>query len=415
MTAVKEKPPIHPDQLEELITAQAMPCEIRSTPELSAKEAEKLLRTVAGELRDAQNAMVTEWLGYHYVAGTDWTKGVGATACPAPLFLSMYHASKQNSFTSETHALALNWLVDTIKKQQSPRSNLKRWQAVLSPYRKERAWHWDEPQPIRLSPKNCKIENVGGKIHVVLNVAKGAKVRLEIKGEVAVSRSGGPGTNGQKYNERLRMLTINQIMASKGAMVTERRGKWYFTFLDRQAAPRLPITETPRAMRVRTSNSCGWKVAYYGRNGKWQRNRVLLRAELAALAEVRCDHIAKRVEMKARGLDVRSKEVQSQNQRWNNYCSTLIGQCVSEIIELATTEGIELIQIMAGDEWCALGMAGNEEKKASEPTRFPFGEFALKLKQKAMRAGIATANHPNLRSVKRRKERWLRRLEKGLL
>lgn len=407
----------HPDQLDEVILAKPMPVQVqprgpaRTHGERAADVAARIaeLRGVARELRDAQNAMVREWLRHHLVAGTSQrlaAREVGLEALPAALFLAMYHAAKPLAPTAASDVLttALNWLVRTIRVQRSPRSNLRRWMAVLAPSRSERVWHFDEPQPIRLSAATCQFEDAGGKVCVAAKVLKGQPpIRLLVKGECGATRPGGPGRNGRQYNERLRLLCTT--LAANGAMLTEVRGQWQFTFLERRAAPRLPVRDDLRTMFVRASAQAGWRVRLAGASA------LLIEGErLADLADARRRQIARRSELRARGVAAQSKQAQTQKQLWANYCRTLNQQTVAEIVSWCERHGVERIAVMAGDDWCALGSAGNDDLEKSEPTRFPFAEFAALLHGAAMRAGIVVSSRANLRSVKRRKDLWRRKL-----
>lgn len=418
--ATASKPKKHAEQVDTLITAQAIPCDVlprgqhatRADRIADYKQCAKELATVAAEMRDAQNAMVREWLGYHYLAGTSArlaAREPGTEGLPAELFLAMYHAAKPcaPAAASDVLTCALNWLVSTIRTQQSPRSNLRRWQAVLLPRTSERAWHWGEPQPIRLSAKTAQVERVGGELQVVVRVLKGCPpIRLSLKKQVGTDRElrpNGPGRNGQKFNARLDLLRSR--LATNGALLTERSGRWQFTFLERKAAPRLPVKETLKTMFVRTSTKAGWRVRLAGRSA------FLVGGEaLADLANARREQMVRRSELKAAGVDSRTKGGQLMKHRWENYTRTLCQQTVAEIVTWAAKHGVERIAVMAGDEWCALGSVGNDDLQKSEPTRFPFAAFATFLRQKSQHVGIIVTSRANLRSVKRRKELWRRKL-----
>lgn len=409
----------HPDQTDELMLARGIPCDVLPRENHAAKKqrdadvdlAKAQLRAVGAEMRDAQNAMVAEWLGFHYVAGSAAMLAVRqpVEAVPTALFLAMYHAAKPclSQATTEVLTCALNWLVATIKAQRSPRSTLRRWQAVLVRRNAERPWFWGERQPIRLSPKSAAFEAVGGDIHCVVRVVKGSPpIRLKLKGEVATDRKlrpDGPGRNGAKYNARL--AALREAMSVRGALLTESRGSWELTFLERRAAPILPVRDDLRTMFVRPSNEAGWRVRWHGRKA------FLVGGEaLADLANVRREQIARRSELRARGIDSRTAAAQGMKDRWTNYCRTLYQQTANEICAWCEAHGIERIALMSGDDWCALGSVGNDDLEKSEPTRFPFAAFAGQVKQNAMRRGIVVVSRANFRSVKRRKERWLRKL-----
>lgn len=416
-------PAEHADQLDEVFAAHGLPLQIQPRKNHERKEDRDAdwkacraeLRAVAAELRDAQNAMVFRWLEHHLIGGLTVAgrrNAPGGEAVPTELFLAMYHAAKPcfALAAGDVQTCALNWLVATIKNQRSPNSNLKRWQTVLMLRRRQRPWHWDSPQPIRLSAKTAKIERVGGELHLVVRVVKGAEpIRCLIKSRVAterILRPEGPGQNGKKFNARLDKL--NASLALKGALLQEERNGWELKFLSREVAPRLPVDDNLETMFVRTSNEAGWRIRWRGRSA------FLVGGEqLADLANVRREQIARRSEMKERGIDSRTAEAQGMKDRWANYCRTLYQQTAAEIVAWCVKHGVRRVAVMAGDEWCALGQVGNDDQRKSEPTRFPFAGFARQLKENAMRRGIIVVSRPNLRSVKRRKEVWEKKMQRS--
>jgi len=371
------------------------------------------LTRIARQLRDAQNAMIRYWFVHHCLAGTPAAlvrRGPGLVPITSDLTMAMYYAGRSAApdVAARVVSLATHWLCQTIRVQRSPRSNWRRWQAVLLPANTERLWHWDHAQPIRIDANCAKIELVGGDIRLTLRPGCDP-ITAVVKGQVArdkTLRPNGPGQNGAKYNERWQEFADK--LSVNACLVTERGGKWFFTYLQRKPAPKLPIEKTLPTLFIRTGNRSGLRCRFRGRS-----TTMIGREALLDLADARRRQIARRSELKARNIGFKSRKAKEVKGLWANYCATLIGQTVSEIVKACVRCGVRRIGCMAGDEWCALGSVGNDELDPKEPTRFPFAEFLLRLREKGEEHGILVVTRPNFRSIKRRKLLAQKRIERN--
>lgn len=363
------------------------------------------LRLAARQAAAACNAMTLKWLGAHYVGGSS----VQLAADPrqvqfsdSSLNLEIYHTAR----TAAPELLPLNcaatfqWWASSFKTQVSPRDNVKRWRQVLRGL--EAAPHYGLTQPIRVAPNACKLNVTEDAMVIECKVlAGGESVRLEVKRPHDETTP--TGGNGRKYQDRWR--TVANLTKMNGVQLVAVGARWEVRpVVSREA--RAPLAEEGKTLFLRASTRSAFAARMDGKT-------VLLFEHAIPLIEnARLNLIAVRAEEKAAGrTGARNKNREAATAKWSNTCATLSRQLCSYIVGWCERNGVTTIALRYGDDAALLSHCGlTEEELATEPTRYPYRQFAEFLHQKACLVGIAVIPTPNLRSVKRRKELRGRRL-----
>lgn len=376
-----------------------------------APPVEALLLQTGGSLQRIANLCVESWLFHHRAGGSleRLRQKQPVQPCPAEL-LARWRKQAMLLVPDINYATMLattNWLERTIRKQSSPRSNIKRWIRVLT--YEESHWTYQHPLPVRVWDGNAKIVWCEGGLAIRCRLN-----RTVVAGRRATStpielRLLRPKRAGRSAGHRLAWQAAAEIAGGKRPLAQSqlvRDGRKWFLHLTVEAAPLpAPLARDPaRVLAVRPGR------------------RSALRIHAAGISGGIADELLDRVSRLRRKLDERRQSWRRANPQaplpptlsrqlsvtWRHHSGSMCDAIVAEVVRALRARDYGRVLWLDGDNrTAALALAG----RAGEQDRrelFPFELLRKKATKRLAEIGIEVIGRANLRSVKRRVARGKR-------
>jgi len=370
-------------------------------------EQEKLLRHTMSQLRRVANLCVRSWLLYHERHHTPLKMECYAAIHPCPPELCARWLREATALCPDVHCATVlavtNWLAQTITSQKSPRTNEKRWRAVLRC--DESHWQFSWPLPIRLWNGNAKLARFGGGLAALVRLDRILGDGPRATSTITEIHLVPPKTANRSAGHRLAYLAAAEIadgarkLAQSQITFDDRLRKW-FLFLTVEAPSVDIVTRDPaRLIVVRPGRRAALRIhadRIAGGIGK---------AALDRVATVRPALDARRQSWRKAHADcpLPHSLAADLTVAWRHKSSAICDLLVAEVVRsLRTRDFGRVLWLDGNNRQAGLAVAG----KSCEGDRrelFPFEQLRKKATKRLGELGIEVVGRANFRSVKRRK------------
>lgn len=377
------------------------------------KEQVELLRYTSSQLKRVANRCVRLFLDYHERVGTaEKLRRNQPLGCPVPpdLAKDFYHGATRlcPDVSGATVLAVANWLAQTIKQQDSPRSNGKRcWQVLRY---EESHWSFSYDLPIRLWTGNSKIIRHDGGIAIAVRLD-----RIVVPGKqladstLTILPLRKPKLSKATAGHRLAYLAACEIADGKrhyaqSQLVLE-RGKWMLRMTVNGKAPAdASHRDANKVLVVRP----GRLSALYVRGAGGLRGGYAEEA-LDRLAAVRAKLDHQRASIRKHLGTLPAHHAEHLATKWRNHATTVSQQVVTRLVKaVAGTDYGKVLWLDGNNRTAALALACRDGERDRREL-FPFERMRKFAERKFAELGIEVVTRGNFRSVKRRKAEHAKR------
>lgn len=382
------------------------------------REAKALLAATMERLRVVCNQVVRTWLRFHEDAGTLGRMAAKEPVHPCPpAFMKLVYRQTQDACPDVHGATILavqKWLTETITRQDSPKSNCKRWRRVLSC--DESHWSFNDPPPVRLWNGNGKIVRTADGVAVLIRLQRvrvpGKKTAESRAIEIPILR---PKHGNHSEQHRRAYAAACEIAdglrpLSQCQIVSGANGKWFlFLTIDGPEPDQTVTRDRNRVLFVRPGVNDALRFHAGSLCGGF--GEIVL----DRLSRVRSQLDSRRASWRKDNGDapMPSHVAESLSATWRNQSSAVCDVLISEVVAaLRKRDFGKIVWLDGNNRKAALATAGKFSERDSREL-FPFEQLRRKAEKRVGELGIEFTGRANFRSAKRRRAEFKKRREAG--